>query len=170
MLPPNSTMRIRLQRLEVKVKYPLDLGDRVGVEEGFVTEADDRFGFRAIKMAARVGDDAVVSRLPRADIYLADNAVKGNRRRNLCQGHKHRAVGRKRVDGTELSFLQRPCEEGVYLIEVIFHQSPEGLLDFAICPIEALAEASDPIAGNRAAAVWHRNQNGAADTVFALEQ
>ena len=87
---------------------PFDLGDSVGMKEGFVTEANDSLGFRSVEMAAGVGDDAVVSRLPRADIYLADDAVKGNRRRNLCQGHKHRAVGRKRVDGTELSFLQRP--------------------------------------------------------------
>jgi len=110
--PPGgpSTVRTRSlqQRPEVKVKYPLDLGDGVRVEERFMTKRDDRFGLGAVEVAACIGDHAVVSRLPRADIYLADDAVKGNRRRNLCQGHKHWAVGRKRVDGTELSFLQRP--------------------------------------------------------------
>jgi hypothetical protein len=79
-----------------------DLGDGIGVQKGFVSEANDGLRFGAVEMAAGVGDDAVMSRLPRADIYLADDAVKGNRRRNLCQGHNGRAVGRKRADGTEL--------------------------------------------------------------------
>jgi hypothetical protein len=31
----------------MNMKYPLDLGDRVAVEESFMTKGDDRFGFGA---------------------------------------------------------------------------------------------------------------------------
>ena len=50
---------LRLQRFEVRTKYPLDLGDRVRVEESFMTKRDNRFRFRAMEVATRVGDHAI---------------------------------------------------------------------------------------------------------------
>ena len=80
-----------------------DFGDGIGVEEGFVAVANDQFGFRAVEVAARVGNDAVGPRMRRPGIYLADNVVKGNCWRNRGQGHERRAIGGERADGTEFT-------------------------------------------------------------------
>lgn len=75
------------------MKYPLDLGDRVAVEESFMTKGDDRFGFGAIEVAARIGDYTVSSAVHWSRNFLTDDAMKGNCRRNRRQGHQGRTIG-----------------------------------------------------------------------------
>ena len=80
------------QGLEVRAKYPLDLGDCVRVEESFMTEWDDRFGLGAVEMAARKGDHAVSSCMHWSRNLLTDDAMKGNCRWNRRQGHQRRTI------------------------------------------------------------------------------
>ena len=63
-----------------------DFGDGVGVEEGLVSIADDQFGFCAVEVTARVGNDAVVTRSRRAGVYLADNACERELREECLPG------------------------------------------------------------------------------------
>lgn len=54
-------------------KYPLDLGDCVRVEKGFMTKRDDRFRFGAVEMAARIGDHAVGSSVHWSRSFLTND-------------------------------------------------------------------------------------------------
>jgi hypothetical protein len=61
----------------MRMKDAFHFGDGIGGGGGFVTVANDQFGFRAADLAARVGNDAVAPRMRRTGIDLADNVVKG---------------------------------------------------------------------------------------------
>lgn len=77
----------------MRMEDALDFGDGIRLEEGLVAVANDQFGFCAVMVAARVGNDSVVPQMRRAGILLADNVVKWNCRRNRCQGHEPGAIG-----------------------------------------------------------------------------
>jgi hypothetical protein len=76
----------------MRVEDAFDFVDGIRVEEGFVAVTDDQFGFRAVEVTARIGNDAVVPTVRWAGILLADDVVKGNCGRNRCQGHERRSV------------------------------------------------------------------------------
>jgi hypothetical protein len=60
----------------MRIEDAFDFCDGIRVEEGFVAIADDQFGFRALKMATRVSNDSVVSRMRRTGLLLSDDAVQ----------------------------------------------------------------------------------------------
>jgi len=58
-----------------------------------MTKRDNRFRFRAIEMATRIGDYAIGPCVVLSRNFLIDDAMKGNCRRNSRQGHQRRTIG-----------------------------------------------------------------------------
>ena len=63
----------------MRVEDAFDLCDSIGVQERFVAGSNDHFGLRSIEVAARVGDHAIASGVPRPEISLTDDVMKGHR-------------------------------------------------------------------------------------------